>query len=56
MTPLWTLQSDPSPASVSLTEDALILENRYIKRTINRATGLTESITDGDGVEAVSAP
>lgn len=56
MTPYWVLQNDCAPASVILTDDALILENRYIRRTIRLSDGVTCSITDGDGVEALAAP
>ncbi len=56
MTPLWVLQNQKSPAQITLTEDTLILENRYIKRVIDRAKGVTVSLTDGDGTEALAAP
>ena len=49
MTPFWTLEKTPAPASVTLTEDALIFENRYFRRVIDRTTGTTVSLTDGDG-------
>lgn len=56
MTPFWPLQSNASPSSITLTEDQLILENRYIKRIIDLSAGVTVSITDGDGAEALAAP
>ena len=56
MTPFWVLQNQNSPARITLAEDKLILENRYIKRVIDRASGVTVSLTDGDGTEAISAP
>ena len=56
MTPLWLMQTDKEPASITLTEDALVLQNRYVKRIIDRKTGVTVSITDGDGTEALNAP
>ena len=56
MTPLWTLQTHKAPAEAILTEDALILRNRYITRIIDRKTGTTVSVTDGDGTEALAAP
>jgi hypothetical protein len=56
MTPLWTLQTHKAPAAVTLTEDALVLKNAYMTRTIDRRSGVTVSITDGDGTEALAAP
>ena len=56
MTPFWTLEKTPAPASVTLTEDALIFENRYFRRVIDRTTGTTVSLTDGDGAEALIGP
>ena len=54
MTPFRILSKTPSPASVSLSPDALILENRYLKRVIDLKTGMTVSITDGDGREVLA--
>ena len=56
MTPFWVLQTEKASASAMLTEDALILENRYIRRVIDRKTGLTVSLADGDGTEAIASP
>ena len=56
MTPLWILQTDRAAASVTLSEDLLVLQNRYIRRVIDRRTGVTVSVTDGDGTEALAAP
>ena len=54
MTPFWILNQNPSPASVSLSPDALILENRYLRRVIDRKAGTTVSVADGDGKEALA--
>lgn len=56
MTPFWTLQTDSAKASVTQTADTLILENRYFRRVIDLTSGITRSITDGDGTEALAAP
>ena len=56
MTAFWTLENTPAPASAVLGDGALILENRYIRRVIDRKTGVTVSIADGDGCEALSGP
>ena len=54
MTPFWVLSNQPSEASARLDGETLVLENRYLRRRITG--GRTVSITDGDGVEALSAP
>lgn len=54
MTPFWVLQKEKAPAFVTMTDEHLILENRYIRRILNRYTGKTISITDGDGAEALT--
>ena len=56
MTPFWVLEQTSAPSSAVLTDDALILENRYLRRVIDRTRGTTVSLTDGDGCEALSAP
>ncbi|MBR4205768.1 MAG: hypothetical protein IKQ92_09850 [Clostridia bacterium] len=56
MTDFWVLSSEPSPASAALTSDALILENRYLRRVIGRGAGVTVSLSDGDGTEAIAGP
>ena len=56
MTAFWTLENTPAPSSAVLGDGALILENRYIRRVIDRKTGVTVSIADGDGCEALSGP
>ncbi len=54
MTSFWVLNNVHSPASITLSSDALTLENRYIRRVINRNTGVTISVTDGDGTEVLT--
>ena len=54
MTPFWVLQTVSAPASVRLNGDKLVLENRYIRRVIDRRRGTTVSLTDGDGTEILA--
>ncbi len=56
MTSFWTLEKDPAPSSATLEDGRLILENRYIRRVIDTRTGVTVSLTDGDGAEALVGP
>ena len=56
MTPFWVLQTEDAPSSVTLTDNKLIFENRYFRRVVSLADGITTSITDGDGTEALSSP
>lgn len=56
MTPFWILNQNSAPASITSDSTCLILENRYIRRTIDIRRGITVSVTDGDGTEALAAP
>lgn len=56
MTPFWILNEQSEPAQIMLSDDALILKNRYLCRKIDLVSGVTVSITDGDGTEALTAP
>ncbi len=56
MTPFWVLQNTHAPASVCLDGDKLVLENRYVRRVIDVQRGITVSLTDGDGAEAIAQP
>jgi hypothetical protein len=56
MTPFWILNEQSEPAQIMLSDDALILKNRYLCRKIDLVSGVTVSITDGEGTEALTAP
>lgn len=56
MVPFWILCEESSVASVTEIENEVVFSNRYIKRIISRLSGITVSIADGDGTEALASP
>ena len=56
MKSLWILSDEAAPSHIYIDNDCLILENAYLRRTINCRYGKTVKLEDGDSINAVSLP
>ena len=52
----WILSDEAAPSHIYIDNDCLILENAYLRRTINCRYGKTVKLEDGDSINAVSLP